>query len=135
MIAILKAFHGIPEDRPVQPRSPYAEEDTPRCTPNPGHASTNCSYCANDCIDDSMNLVYDWSTCMGNSSCERTVMQSYIPSCKEDDKFSHYLQTQYQCVPRKDREMGTQGHSKVTEGSHRGYIGVTESLQDCSKYN
>ena len=63
--------------------------------------NANCTRCEGDCIDDSMNLVYDWSTCMGNTTCTRTVMQSYMPSCGEDDKFSDYLQVEYQCVPSK----------------------------------
>ncbi len=46
-----------------------------------------------------MNMVYDWSSCMGNFTCERTVMQSYMPSCEGRDKFSDYLQVEYQCVP------------------------------------
>ena len=46
-----------------------------------------------------MNLVYDWSTCMGNTSCARTVMQSYMPTCTGVDKFSDYLQVEYECVP------------------------------------
>ena len=63
--------------------------------------NANCTRCEGDCIDDSMNLVYDWSTCMGNTTCTRTVMQSYMPSCGESDKFSDYLQVEYQCVPSK----------------------------------
>ena len=68
-----------------------------------GQEFANCSFCDGDCIDDSMNLVYDWSTCMGNASCTRTVMQSYMPACVGADKFSDYLQVEYECVPSKCR--------------------------------
>ncbi len=95
MIKIHRAFHGIA----VKDRNLLDMSDD--CTPSPGHRSSNCTQCKGDCIDDSMNLVYDWSTCMGNTSCIRTVMQSYMPSCPGSDKFSDYLQVEYQCVPRK----------------------------------
>lgn len=62
----------------------------------------NCTQCLGDCIDDSMNMVYDWSKCMGNRTCDRTVMQSYMPSCNQPDKFSDYLQVEYQCIPSKN---------------------------------
>jgi len=94
MISIRKAFHGIAN------KNRNFDLDG-ECDANPGHTSTNCTRCAGDCIDESMNLVYDWSTCMGNISCVRTVMQSYMPACSGTDKFSHYLQVEYQCIPSK----------------------------------
>jgi len=97
MIKIHRAFHGI-SDRERTPEE--AEEQCPAVSE--GGAMANCTQCEGDCIDDSMNLVYDWSTCMGNTSCIRTVMQSYMPACPGRDKFSDYLQVEYQCVPRVD---------------------------------
>jgi len=44
--------------------------------------------------------VYDWSSCIGSRSCVRTVLQSYAPSCPGPNKFTHYLQVDYQCIPR-----------------------------------
>jgi len=92
MIKITKAFHGIA----VTDRNLLGKDE---CTPSPGMDNTNCTYCKGDCVDDSMNLVYDWSTCMGNTSCVRTVMQSFMPDCAGRDKFSDYLQAEYQCIP------------------------------------
>ena len=95
MIKIHRAFHGISN----RDRSP--EETEEQCPSGGGPTLSNCTQCQGDCIDDSMNLVYDWSTCMGNTSCIRTVMQSYMPACPGRDKFSDYLQVEYQCIPRK----------------------------------
>jgi len=97
MIKIHRAFHGISNNRTEQEMAnqcPAYSADVP--------GSSKCTQCSGDCIDDSMNLVYDWSTCMGNTTCVRTVMQSYMPSCPGRDKFSDYLQVEYQCVPRDD---------------------------------
>ena len=96
MIRIYRAYHGIAL------RDRLYLESNDMCKPNPKHTSTNCTYCENDCIDDSMNMVYDWSTCQGNYTCLRTVMQSYMPKCtKGKRKFSDYLQVEYECVPSK----------------------------------
>lgn len=97
MIKINKAFHGIASNNRNALDS--MNSVTGQCFANPGQELSNCSFCKGDCVDDSMNLVYDWSTCMGNTTCVRTVMQSYMPNCKGIDKFSDYLQVEYQCIP------------------------------------
>jgi len=93
MLYLHRAFHGI--------ALPASRTSAQTCRSPPGQPATNCSFCPGDCVDESMNLVYDWSTCMGNRSCARTVMQSYIPACPGADKVSDYLQVDYKCLPSK----------------------------------
>ena len=93
MLYLHRAFHGI--------ALPASRTPVQTCRSAPGQPATNCSFCPGDCVDESMNLVYDWSTCMGNRSCARTVMQSYIPACPGADKVSDYLQVDYKCLPSK----------------------------------
>ena len=97
MLYLQRAFHGIALPSTRTPSLPSHPSQT--CRAPAGQPATNCSFCQGDCTDESMNLVYDWSTCVGNRSCARTVMQSYVPSCPGADKVSDYLQVDYKCLP------------------------------------
>ncbi|CAH1799327.1 unnamed protein product [Owenia fusiformis] len=93
MIKIHRAFHGIA----VKDRKDL--ESSGKCKSTQPGISTNCTFCEGDCIDDSMNMVYDWSNCMGNTTCNKIVMQSYMSKC-DTRKFSDYMQVEYECVKK-----------------------------------
>jgi hypothetical protein len=48
-----------------------------------GGGGVRCSYCDGDCVDESIGVVYDWSSssCTGRETCSRAVLQSHMPHC------------------------------------------------------
>jgi len=71
LIHVRRSFHGA--------RAPTAD----RCG---GQHAANCTYCPEDCIDETAGMVYDWTSCTGREACSRTVLQSLMPHCNRPAK-------------------------------------------------
>jgi len=68
LIHVRRSFHGA--------RALTAD----RCGGQHG-ANVNCTYCPEDCLDETAGVVYDWTSCTGREACSRTVLQSLMPHC------------------------------------------------------
>ena len=68
--------------------------------------SRRCSYCEGDCVDESIGVVYDWSSssCTGRETCSRAVLQSHMPHCPP---------------PPLGGDTSVRGQSQSTAGAHR----------------
>jgi len=74
--------------------------------------SRRCSYCDGDCVDESVGVVYDWSSssCTGQETCSRGVLQSHMPHC---------------LPPPSGGDSVARGQSQPTVGTHHGGGGST----------